>query len=98
MGPFTSRCCHCCCAESLFDVIHIAKHYRDVLHILWVNEVLADQPNIIELQFTRVVFGIFQGPFLFNANIQHHPGKYCLTQPTLVMNLCESFYGDNLLT
>ena len=84
--------------EKAFLMVSIAKHDRDVLRFLWVDDVLAEQPNIIELRFTRVVFGVSPSPFLLNATIRHHLGKYCQTHPTLVKKLCESFYVDDLVT
>lgn len=84
--------------EKAFLMVSIAKHDRDVLRFLWVDDVLAEHPNIIELRFTRVVFGVSPSPFLLNATIRHHLGKYRQTHRTLVKKLCESFYVDDLVT
>ena len=35
--------------EKTFLMVSVAKHDRDVLRFLWVDDVLAEQPNIIEL-------------------------------------------------
>ena len=53
--------------EKAFLMVSIAKHDRDVLYFVWVDDILAEQPNIIELRFTRVVFGVFSSPFLLNT-------------------------------
>lgn len=41
--------------EKAFLMVSMARKDRYVLCFLWVDDVLADQPNIIELRFTRVL-------------------------------------------
>ena len=79
-------------------IVSVAKCDRDVLRFLWFDDVMAEQPNIIELRFTRVVFGVYSSPFLLNATIRHHLGQYRQTHPTLVKKMCQSLYVDDLVT
>ena len=83
--------------EKAFLMVSIAQQDHAFLHFHWVDDVLAEQPNIIELQFTLDVFGVFLSLFLLTVTIQHHLKQYCCTHPTLVKKLCESFYVDDLL-
>lgn len=84
--------------EKAFLMVSMAKKDRDVLRFLWVDDVFADQPNIIELRFTRVVFGVSPSPFLMNATIRHHLDQYHHKQPDLVKKLHRSMYVDDLVT
>ena len=56
------------CRESLPDGVSD----RDLLCFIWVNDVNKALPTIMQIQFTRVVFGISASPFLLNATIYHH--------------------------
>jgi hypothetical protein len=84
--------------EKAFLMVSVVEKDRDVLRFLWVDDVLADQPNITELRFTRVVFGVSPSPFLLNATIWHHLEQYEQTQPDLVKRLKQSLYVDDLVT
>ena len=84
--------------EKAFLMVSVAKKDRDVLHFLWVDDILADQPKITELRFARVVLGLSSSPFLLNATLRHHLERYQDSHPDLVKNLCGSFYVDDLVT
>ena len=81
--------------EKAFLMVSVAKKDREVL---WVDDILADQPKITELRFARVVFGVSSSPFLLNATLRHHLERYQDSHPDLVKNLCGSFYVDDLVT
>ena len=59
-------------------------------------DVYADQLDLMELRFARVVFGVSSSPFLLNATIRHHLEKYEATQPDLINKLLRSLYVDDL--
>ena len=84
--------------EKAFLMVSMVKKDCDVLRFLWIDDILADQPNIVELRFTRVVFGVSPSPFLLNATIRHHLEKYHQAQPDLVEMIGRSFYVDDLVT
>ena len=62
----------------------------DVLRYLWVKDVTVDEPEIVTLRFSRVVFGVSSSPFLLNVTLQYHVKKYAEAQPTVVGKLLKS--------
>ena len=49
--------------EKAFLMVSVARKDCDVLRFLWVDNAFADNPEVIELRFTRVVFGVSSSPF-----------------------------------
>ena len=84
--------------EKAFLMVSVAAKDRDVLRFLWFDDVFADQSDVVELRFTRVVFGVSSSPFLLNATIRHHLEQYNQTQPDLVHKLSKSIYVDDIVT
>lgn len=82
--------------EKAFLMISVAKKDRDVLRFLWYEDAFGDQLDLMELRFTRVVFGVSSSPFLLNATIRHHLEKYEATHPSLIKKLLRSLYVDDL--
>ena len=76
--------------EKAFLMISIEPKDRDVLRFLWVKDVTVDEPEIVTLRFSRVMFGVSSSPFLLNATLQHHVKKYAEAQPTVVGKLLKS--------
>ena len=74
----------------------VARKDQYVLRFLWFNDACADQQDLIELRFTRVVFGVSSSPFLLNATLQHHIKKYETTHSSVVEKLHRSLYVDDL--
>ena len=62
--------------EKVFLMILMAEKDRDVLRFLWFKNVFHDQPEVMVLRFTRVVFSITSSPFLLNATIKHHVKRF----------------------
>ena len=50
--------------EKAFLNVAIAPEHRDYLRFLWVNDILTDNPQLVIMRFTRVVFGVNSSPFL----------------------------------
>ena len=84
--------------EKAFLMVYVAERDRDVLRFLWVDNPLSDQPNMIKLRFTRVVFGVCSSPFLLNATIHHHLEQYRDSQPDLVSKIGKATYVDDVVT
>ena len=82
--------------EKAFLMISIAKKDRYVLQFLRYEDAFGDQLDLMELRFTRVVFGVSSSPFLLNATIRHHLDKYKATHPSLIKKLQRSLYMDDL--
>ena len=77
-------------------MVSVEPKDRDVLRFLWVKDVTADEPEIVTLRFSRVMFGVSSSPFLLNATLQHHV-KYAKAQPTVVGKLLKSIYVDDVV-
>lgn len=71
---------------------------RDVLRIVWVDDPSKDTPELKVYRFTRVVFGVSSSPFLLNATIRFHLGKYLGTDKSLIQRLLCSTYVDDIVT
>ena len=69
--------------EKAFLVVAMAKKDCDILHFLWLDDMFSDHPNLVQLRFTRVVFGVSSSPFLLNAIIRYHLEHYREVQPRL---------------
>ena len=82
--------------EKAFLMISVSESDRDVLRFLWVDDVSAEEPGIITLRFTRVMFGVSSSPFLLNATVQHHLKKYSSIYPELVEKISHSIYVDDI--
>ena len=61
--------------KQAFLNIAIAEEHRDLLRFLWYENFDADDPEVIILRFTRVVFGLTSSPFLLNGTISSHVSK-----------------------
>ena len=61
--------------KQAFLNIAIAEEHRDLLRFLWYENFDADDPEVIILRFTRVVFGLTSSPFLLNGTISSHLSK-----------------------
>ena len=58
--------------KQAFLNIPIAEEHHDSLHFLWHENFDADDPEVIILRFTRIVFGLMSSPFLLNSTITSH--------------------------
>ena len=70
---------------------------RDVLRFLWVEDPFGDEVKLVNLRFTRVVFGVSSSPLLLNATIRHHLQLYQSSKPRLVEMLARSTYVDDIV-
>ena len=50
----------------------VSEEDRDVLRFLWFDDLKKEYPQVIVLQFARVVVGVSSSPFLRNATVKHH--------------------------
>jgi hypothetical protein len=84
--------------EKAFLMVGVAREDRDVLRFLWFDDAFSEEPKVVELRFSRVVFGVSSSPYLLNATIRHHLQQYSQTQPELVQKISKSMYVDDLVT
>ena len=78
-------------------MISVTEKDRDVLRFLWFNDLTKDDPDMIELRFARVVFGVSSSPFLLNATIKHHLEKFLASHPETVTSILHSIYVDDVV-
>ena len=83
--------------EKAFLMISISPRDRDVLRFLWVKDIHDEEPQLVEMRFTRVVFGVRSSPFLLNATMLHHINQYQDANPELVSMLTQSMYVDDVI-
>ena len=81
--------------EKAFLMVSMCEKDRDVLRFIWVDDITKDEPELIHLRFTRVVFGVSSSPFLLNATIGHHLSKYS-TVLTGTVKISRSIYVDDV--
>ena len=84
--------------ENAFLMVGIQDDQRDFLRFLWFDDPSLDNPKIIRLKFTRLVFGLRPLPAILGATILHHLKLYRQSDPEMVELLEQSFYVDDLLT
>ena len=82
--------------EKVFLMISVNPDDRDVLRFPWVENPF-DDGRLINLRFTRVVFGVSSSPFVLNSTIRHHLDMYRFSKPDLVESLSHSTYVDNTI-
>ena len=54
--------------EKAFLNIEIAEEYRDVLRMLWIDDIFTDDPHLSVICFQRAVFGLKPSPFPLERN------------------------------
>ena len=69
-----------------------------MLRFLLVDDVTEEDPRVIALRFTCVVFGVSSSPFLLNATVQHHIQKYSSSYPEVVEKITRSIYVDDIIS
>ena len=79
--------------EKAFLIIAIAEQDRDVLRVLWLDDINSHLPRIQVLRFARVVFGVASSPFLLNATLKHHIEQL---DPEFVKKFQRSIYVDDI--
>ncbi|XP_028512935.1 uncharacterized protein LOC110232368 [Exaiptasia diaphana] len=84
--------------EKAFLNVEVDEKDRDYLRFLWVDDINNEQNSVSIFRFCRVVFGLNASPFLLNATIRHHLGKYAELDPNFTTRMIEGFYVDDLVT
>ena len=82
--------------EKAFLMIAVSKDDRNSIRFWWIDDVEKPQPELQQMRFTRVVFGVSASPFLLNATITHHLDMYHNNHPELVNTLKRSIYVDDV--
>ena len=82
--------------EKAFLNVAIVPEHRDYLRFLWVDDILPDNPQLLIMRFTRVVFGVNSSPFLLNGTIHHHLNSYIDKDPEFAEEVIRSLCVDAL--
>ena len=84
--------------EKAFLMISISPDDRDMLRFLWLKNPADVASQVLELRFTRLVFGLRPSPAILGSVISHHLDKYQADCPELVSEIKNSFYVDDLIS
>ena len=70
-----------------------------MLHFLWLEDPHNVQSRLLQLRFTRLVFGLCPSPAILGSVISHHLDKYqSQYDPGLIQSIKNSFYVDDLIS
>ena len=83
--------------EKAFLMISIKYLDRDMLRFLWLKEPFNEHSDIIQLRFTRLVFGLKPSPAILGAVLAHHIQEFQATYPKTVDTMGQSLYVDDLV-
>ena len=81
--------------EKALLYVAIMPEHRDYLRFLCVNDILTDNPLLVIMRFTRVVFGVNSSPFLLHGTLCHHLNSYIDKDPEFVEEVVRSLYVDD---
>ena len=81
--------------EKAFLNIGIKPEQRDFLRFLWLKNIKEERPEVVQLRFTRLVFGLVSSPFVLNATIRAHLSKYSNKDSEFVSKALNSVYVDD---
>ena len=84
--------------QKAFLMIGINEAHRDLLRMIWIDDIHNDNPNLLIKRFQRVVFGVKPSPFLLNGTLKYHIEKYESVDPQLVEQFLAAIYVDDLIT
>lgn len=84
--------------EKAFLMVGIKEEHCDMLRFLWFKDLTAISPEIIQLRFNRLVFGLRPSPSILGETIKHHLRLYKQSEPEMAELLEKSLYVDDLVT
>ena len=78
--------------KKAFLTVSVCEEDHDALCFLWVDNIEKSVPDIQEMRFTQVIYGVSSSPFLLSAIISYHLQSKCRYKyPDLVDTLCTQF-------
>ena len=84
--------------EKAFLMVAISNADKDMLRFLWLKEPNKLNSELLQLRFTRLVFGLRPSPAMLGSTIRHHLDKQKEFDPQLIELLKNSLYVDDLVT
>ena len=83
--------------EKAFHQIEIDPDDRRMLRFLWVDDITKDKPDIVQYQFSRLVFGLTPSPAILSSVIEHHLKEQSEEHQSVASVLENSFYVDDFI-
>ena len=80
--------------KKAFLQIRIHPQDRDALRVLWYKDLITKQ--IKEYRFSRAIFGAGPSPYILNATIKKHVGKFNSRYPETTKSLLTDTYVDDI--
>jgi len=84
--------------EKAFLMVGINERDRDMLRFLWFANAKEPDPDIVELRFCRLVFGLRPSPAILGATIDHHLETHKDQNAEVVNCLKNSLYVDDFVS
>ena len=81
--------------ETAFHQIMINTNDRDMLRLLWVDDITSREPQVVQYRFCRLVFGITPSPAILQCVIRHHLSRYRSSYAEIVNLLSDTLYVDD---
>ena len=81
--------------EKAFLQVGIRGGDRDVLRFLWFDDVLKENPEIIQYRYCRLVFGLTCSPAILSETIHKHVSQFRESNPEIV-NILMRLYADDM--
>ena len=78
-----------------FLQIEIDESDRDYLRFLWFDDIRKADPEIIQMRYNRLLFGLTCSPAILGETIRHHVAKYQAKSPK-VASILNQLYADDL--
>ena len=69
-----------------------------MLRFLWFKDPTAENPEMVQFRFNRLVFGLRPSPSILCSTIKHHLKFYRQSEPEMAEMLENSLYVDDLIT
>ncbi|XP_028413524.1 uncharacterized protein LOC114536361 [Dendronephthya gigantea] len=84
--------------EKAFLMVAINDLDKDMLRFLWLKEPNNLSSELVQLRFTRLVFGLRPSPAILSSTIRHHLETQKDVDPQLIELLKKSLYVDDFVS
>ena len=84
--------------EKAFLMVAVNESDRDMLRLLWLKYPADLNSEILQLSFTRLVFGLRPSPAILGSTIRQHLDTQKNVNPELIEILKNSFYVDDSIS
>ena len=84
--------------EKAFLMVAINEKNKDMVRFLWLKEPNDPNSELVQLRFTRLVFGLRPSPAILSSTIRHHLETQKDADPQLIELLKKSLYVDDFVS